>query len=45
MANYSFNYQIKNNNGELVSANSFDVEVNDQLMADLVETMRTNGGC
>ena len=44
MANYSFNYQIKNNNGELVSANSFDVEVNDQLMADLVETMRTNGG-
>ena len=44
MANYSFNYQIKSNAGELVSANSFDAEVNDQLMADLVETMRTNGG-
>ena len=44
MANYSFNYQIKSNAGELVSADSFNAEVDDQLMADLVETMRTNGG-
>lgn len=41
---YSFNYSVVNNQGEVQDVSSFDAKVDERLMNQVVEAMRSNGG-